>query len=377
MQGTSRLAGLLIRVLCWLVAAVLGGCAGAVDRSESGTGDGNAAGEPSVLHGEAFGGGAASWSNQVAAARPRFDSGNVVLSSSVDDGRRTGNRVTVSGSGDALVVAIEDTEEGTRVRLDAAGAIETKAVDQGSRHILRVVGGGGSTIHAVIYELRDPFAELVLGHWLSEQDKGRNDGGAFAGGPDCDLDRVSRSDVRTYAGRGFGIVAVDRNVEPDQMVLFELEVARLYANFESRQVHADVLDRGTGRRIILTGQMAEDRTRFRGAVSIQIDGGVLIEVGTWGGILCARDGAAAALTLAYDYELGEYRVNAMAVLQTAQAAVQDRDPASLRSALPSFGGQQAGDRHYTKGERISPLSLPAASGGNGTLLYGLAPVPDG
>ena len=43
---------------------------------------------------------------------------------------------------------------------------------------------------------------------------------------------------------------------------------------------------------------------------------------------------------------------------------------------PSFAGTVA-DQSYTEGEAITPLTLPAASGGEGSLTYSLRPVPPG
>ena len=72
----------------------------------------------------------------------------------------------------------------------------------------------------------------------------------------------------------------------------------------------------------------------------------------------------------------------LSVTYTAQDA--DNDSVTLTFAItvepdtePSFGAEQIADQTYTKDVAISPLTLPAATGGNGTVLYGVWPVPDG
>ena len=45
---------------------------------------------------------------------------------------------------------------------------------------------------------------------------------------------------------------------------------------------------------------------MRGVVSIQIGGGVLIEVGTWGGAFCAQDEGGLAITVVYEYQIDQF-----------------------------------------------------------------------
>ena len=72
----------------------------------------------------------------------------------------------------------------------------------------------------------------------------------------------------------------------------------------------------------------------------------------------------------------------LSVTYTAQDA--DNDSVTLSFTItvepdtePSFGAEQIANQTYTKDVAISPLTLPSATGGNGTVLYGLWPVPDG
>ena len=58
---------------------------------------------------------------------------------------------------------------------------------------------------------------------------------------------------------------------------------------------------------------------------------------------------------------------------TFTITVQEPDPPDT---APAFALTVA-DQTYTKGEAISPLTLPAASGGNGTLSYSLTPIVPG
>ena len=48
-------------------------------------------------------------------------------------------------------------------------------------------------------------------------------------------------------------------------------------------------------------------------------------------------------------------------------------PFVKRDNQPSFGSATAGNQSYQAGTAISPLTLPAASGGDGSLTYRLAP----
>ncbi len=43
--------------------------------------------------------------------------------------------------------------------------------------------------------------------------------------------------------------------------------------------------------------------------------------------------------------------------------------------MPSFGASAVADQNWTRGEAITPLSLPVATGGDGTLTYSLSPAP--
>ena len=89
---------------------------------------------------------------------------------------------------------------------------------------------------------------------------------------------------------------------------------------------------------------------------------------------------AGAPSTAGTYEV-EYRV------EDADANTADSDADTLSFTIvveettspdtaPSFTGTVA-DQTYTKGEAIRPLTLPSASGGEGTLTYSLQPVPPG
>ena len=386
-----RVFGGLFGLLCIGVAAAVGGCQ-AMAGGAGEEGDGAPSGDPPVTEevpaGEEFVAGAVTWSAEVVDARPRFDAGNVAQSSNVDTNRRTADRVSVTGSDDTLAVHVEGPTGGPPLTLATADAIETKRIDGGTRRVLQTDVGGQSTAYAVTYELPDRLFDLVLGHWIVQHGQGQSDGGVFADSSSCDVDRMSRSDVRNYAGSGFGMVSIEEGGVSQQTVLRGLEVSRFYANFDTRQVHANVLDGGGARRVILTGRMSDDRTRFRGVVSTQIDG-VLIEVGTWGGLFCtartgmaaasasAEDGGALVITAAYEYRADGRDISAMAVMEAQQSSVEGEADDVVRDSVPSFGGLSIADQNYTKGESIGPLALPAAVGGDGTVLYGLSQVPDG
>ena len=395
----SRVIGGLIGTLCLVVAAAVGGCqamvAGPEEQDDGAPGGGVPAGEE-VPVGEEFVAGTVAWSGEVANARPRFDSGNVAQSSNVDADRRTADRVSVTGSDNTLAVHVEDPSGGSRVTLAAADAIETKRIDGGTRRVLQTDVDGQSTAYAVTYELPDRLFDLVLGHWIVEHGQGQSDGGVFADSSSCEVDRVGRSDVQNYAGSGFGLVGIEESGVPERTILRYLEVSRFYANFDTGQVHADVLDEGGSRRVILTGRMSADRTRVRGVVSTPIDG-VLIEVGTWGGLFCTEgaagqaaaqrrmaaasasteDGGALVITAAYEYRADGQDISAMAVMEAQQSAVEGQADDVVRDSVPSFSGLSIADQNYTKGEPINSLVLPAAVGGDGTVLYGLSQVPDG
>ena len=45
------------------------------------------------------------------------------------------------------------------------------------------------------------------------------------------------------------------------------------------------------------------------------------------------------------------------------------------SAAPTFGGATVRNQSYVVGKSIARLTLPAATGGNGALEYGLSPAP--
>ena len=394
-----RLIGGLFGLLCLVVAAAVGGCQ-AMAGGAGEEGDGAPGGDPPVTEevpaGEEFVAGTVTWSAEVVDARPRFDAGNVAQSSNVDANRRTADRVSVTGSDETLAVHVENPNGGPPVTLAAADAIETKRIDGGTRRVLQTDVGGRSTAYAVTYELPDRLFDLVLGHWIVEHGQGQSDGGVFADSSSCDVDRVARSDVQNYSGSGFGIVGIEEGGVPQQTLLRGLEVSRFYANFGTGQVHADVLDGGGGRRVILTGRMSDDRTRFRGVVSTQIDG-VLIEVGTWGGLFCTEgatrqatartrmaaastsneDGGALVITAAYEYRADGQDISAMAVMEAQQSAGDGEADDIVRDSVPSFSGLSIADQSYIKGEPIGPLVLPVAVGGDGTVLYGLSQVPDG
>ena len=385
--------GVLCGMLCASFVAALTGCTAVMaDQRVAGNGAAPTAPSGAAPAGDEFVAGAVGWSEEVAKARPRFDAGSVVQSSSVDENLRTDARVSTSGSGNTLAVHIFEREGSDPVTLAATDTIERKMVARGTRRVLAADISGQSRAFSVTYERSDQFSDSILGQWIIEHDLGQPDGGVFGDSAACELHPIDRSDVLNYSGDGFGIVGIEENGEPKNTFLLELQVSRFYANFASRQVHADVLDRGSGRRIILTGRMSDDRTRFRGTVSTQAGGGVLVEVGTWGGMFCAqearRSGLAAAsapsadaggllMTAAYEYELDAQQVNTMTVMEARQSVPDSQDDIGPRNSVPSFSGASLGDRTYTKGESIAPLVLPAAAGGNGTVLYGLSVVPDG
>ncbi len=385
--------GVLCGMLCASFVAALTGCTAVMaDQRVAGNGAAPTAPSGAAPAGDEFVAGAVGWSEEVAKARPRFDAGSVVQSSSVDENLRTDARVSTSGSGNTLAVHIYEREGSDPVTLAATDTIERKMVARGTRRVLAADISEQSRAFSVTYERSDQFSDSILGQWIIEHDLGQPDGGVFGDSAACELHPIDRSDVLNYSGDGFGIVGIEENGEPKNTFLLELQVSRFYANFASRQVHADVLDRGSGRRIILTGRMSDDRTRFRGTVSTQAGGGVLVEVGTWGGMFCAqearRSGLAAAsapsadaggllMTAAYEYELDAQQVNTMTVMEARQSVPDSQDDIGPRNSVPSFSGASLGDRTYTKGESIAPLVLPAAAGGNGTVLYGLSVVPDG
>ena len=70
---------------------------------------------------------------------------------------------------------------------------------------------------------------------------------------------------------------------------------------------------------------------------------------------------------------------------TYAAEDEDADSAELTFTItvqppdtaPSFGAQTVSDHTYTVGAPITPLRLPAASGGNGELTYSLSPAVPG
>ena len=387
----SNFGGALCCMLCSLLVMALTGCT-AVMADQKVTGNGAAPSLPVEPVGDDFAAGAVGWSEEVAMARPRFDAGSVVQSSSLDENLRTDARVSISGSGSTLAVHIYEREGSDPVTLAATDTIERKMVARGTRRVLAADISGQSRAISVTYERSDQFSDSILGQWIIERDLGQPDGGVFGASSACELDPIDRADVLTYSGDGFGIVGIEANGVPKNTLLTGLQVSRFYANFESRQVHADVLDRGSGRRIILTGRMSADRTRFRGMVSTQTGGGVLVEVGTWGGMFCAQgalrsrlaaastpsaDAGGLLMTAAYGYELDDQQVSTMMVMEARQSVPDTQDGGGPRNSVPSFGGASLGDRTYTKGESIAPLVLPAAAGGNGTVLYGLSVVPDG
>ena len=49
------------------------------------------------------------------------------------------------------------------------------------------------------------------------------------------------------------------------------------------------------------------------------------------------------------------------------------NPAPAADTEPTFGQQTVADQTYTVGEAITPLMLPAATGGDGNLVYSLSP----
>ncbi len=55
--------------------------------------------------------------------------------------------------------------------------------------------------------------------------------------------------------------------------------------------------------------------------------------------------------------------------------ITDNDSPPRRDRKPSFGASAVENQNWTQGEAIAPLSLPAATGGDGTLTYSLSPVP--
>ena len=385
--------GVLCGMLCALFVTALTGCAAVMaDQRVAGNGAAPSLPAGAAPVGDEFVAGAVGWSEEVAMSRPRFDAGSVVQSSSVDENLRTDARVSISGSGNTLAVHIYEREGSDPVTLAATDTIERKMVARGTRRVLAADISGQSRAFSVTYERSDQFSDSTLGQWIIEHDLGQPAGGVFGDSAACELDPIDRSDVLNYSGDGFGIVGIEEHGEPKNTFLLELQVSRFYANFATRQVHADVLDRGSGRRIILTGRMSDDRTRFRGTVSTQAGGGVLVEVGTWGGIFCAqgarRSGLAAAsapsadaggllMTAAYEYEMDDQQVSTMTVMEARQSVPGSQDDIGPRNSVPSFSGASVGDRTYTKGESIAPLVLPAAAGGNGTVQYGLSVVPDG
>ena len=279
----------------------------------------------------------------------------------MDANLRTADRVSIAGYGPTLAVRIADRDGVDPVTLSATDTVDTKAVTYGTRRVLKRGIGSESSALAVIYEMPDRHSDLVLGHWVIERDRSQPDGGVFGDSASCELVPTDRSDVRNYAGDGFSIVSVAHNGLPKSSTLFELEVMRFYANFDSRQVHADVLDQGGGRRVILTGRMSDDRTRFRGVVSTQTDGGVLVEVGAWGGMFCtpgalqaaARKGSAEVaaataapgddgilvMTAAYEYEIDNQQFSTMAVMEAKRSAGTDPGDGGETNSAPWFGAQ--------------------------------------
>ena len=190
----------LMRILWVISVAGCVGCDAVVSGDDDGKGEtAPESGERIIPIGEEFFAGS-SWSDEVLTARPRFEAGSVVQSSNADDARRTVDRVSVSRSGNALVVRIEEVDRSEHVRLAIADALDTKAVNEGSRHILETDVGDNSIAYAVIYDLDDERFEMVLGHWIREYQDGRTDGGVFTASAACELERVSRSNVQNYAG---------------------------------------------------------------------------------------------------------------------------------------------------------------------------------
>ncbi len=55
--------------------------------------------------------------------------------------------------------------------------------------------------------------------------------------------------------------------------------------------------------------------------------------------------------------------------------ITDNDSPPRRDRKPSFGASAVENQNWTRGEAIAPLSLPVATGGDGTLTYSLSPAP--
>ena len=71
---------------------------------------------------------------------------------------------------------------------------------------------------------------------------------------------------------------------------------------------------------------------------------------------------------------GELNLDTSIPVTTATITINDPSPTDT---APSFGGATVDDQNYIIGQLITPLTLPAATGGNGRLAYSLNPVVPG